>query len=250
MSREEGEERLAELAAEMFNLQEMLYAAGTHALLVVLQGRDTSGKDGTLKAIAGAMNPVGVRVASFKVPTATELAHDFLWRVHAQTPGKGEAVFFNRSHYEDVLVVRVHKLAPEATWKARYDHINAFERLLTDSNVILLKFFLHISKGEQEERLRDREKDAEKAWKLSAGDWEERKRWDDYTRAYEDALARCAAPEAPWFVVPADKKWFRNVAVAEVVAGALRAHKAEWKRTLDEMGRARRKELATVRPER
>jgi PPK2 family polyphosphate:nucleotide phosphotransferase len=250
MSREQGEERLAELSAELFDLQEMVYAAGTHALLVVLQGRDTSGKDGTLKAVAGAMNPVGVRVASFKVPTGAELAHDFLWRVHAQAPGKGEAVFFNRSHYEDVLVVRVHKLAPEAVWKARYDHINAFEGLLTDSNVILLKFFLHISKGEQEERLRDREQDPEKAWKLSAGDWEERKLWDDYTKAYEDALSRCATPDAPWFIVPSDKKWFRNVAVAEVVADALRAHKAEWKRTLDAMGRDRRTALAAVRSER
>jgi len=250
MSRKKAEARLAELSTELFDLQEMLYAASQHSLLVVLQGRDTSGKDGTLKAVAGAMNPVGVRVASFKVPTATELAHYFLWRVHAQTPSKGEAVFFNRSHYEDVLVVRVHELAPEATWKARYDHINAFERLLTGSNVILLKFFLHISNDEQEERLRDREKDPEKAWKLSPVDWEERKLWDKYTKAYEDVLSRCATREAPWYVIPSDKKWFRNVAVAEAVAEALRARKGEWRQSLTKLGKEKRAALASVRGER
>lgn len=247
MTPADGKQRLLELSTELFDLQEHLYAAGTHSLLVVLQGRDTAGKDGTLKAIAGAMNPVGTRIVSFKVPTVLEANHDFLWRVHAATPGRGETVFFNRSHYEDVLVTRVHNLVPEKVWRKRYDHINGFESLLADSGVIIAKFYLHISKEEQEQRLREREATPEKAWKLSPGDWNERQYWDIYTEAYDDAIGNCATSHAPWFIVPADKKWFRNVAVAEALVETLKPYRAEWVKRLQIVGETQRKALAAVR---
>jgi PPK2 family polyphosphate:nucleotide phosphotransferase len=243
LKREEARPLLAALSEELTGLQELLYAAGRHSLLVVLQGRDTSGKDGTIRAVLGPLNAIGCNVASFKVPTAHELAHDFLWRVHAQAPPRGHITIFNRSHYEDVLVARVHGLVPEQVWRARYVHINNFEKLLSDSDTVILKFYLHISKKEQEERLIAREQDATKFWKLSVGDWQEREHWDDYTAAYEDVLNRCSTPHAPWFVVPADKKWFRNLAVAEAVAEALRPYKKDWLARLDEVGRA---ELARI----
>jgi PPK2 family polyphosphate:nucleotide phosphotransferase len=242
LNREEGEEKLDKLCGELTRLQELLYAASDHSLLVVLQGRDTSGKDGTIKAVMGPLNSLGCSVASFKVPTERELAHDFLWRVHHHTPAKGEITIFNRSHYEDVLVARVHKLAPEKVWRARYDHINAFEKLLVDCDTVVLKFYLHISREEQEERLLEREQDRTKYWKLSVGDWKEREYWNAYTRAYEDAINRCSAPQAPWFIVPADKKWFRNLAVAEAIVAALKPFEKDWLNKLDEVGR-REKEL-------
>lgn len=247
VTREEADGRFAKLAAELEELQELLYAAGENSLLVVLQGRDTAGKDGTLKAVGGAMNPVGVRIASFKVPNELEAAHDFLWRVHAQAPRRGEVTFFNRSHYEDVLVVRVHELVPEKVWKRRYDHINAFEDLLADSGTIVVKFYLHISKGEQERRLLDREAEPKKAWKLSPGDWQERELWDDYTKAYEDALSKCASERAPWYVVPADQKWYRNVAVAEVLVETLRPYRAGWEAKLAAFGEEQKAALAALR---
>lgn len=237
LNREEGEEKLASLCGELTRLQELLYAASDHSVLVVLQGRDTSGKDGTIKAVMGPLNSLGCNVASFKVPTEKELAHDFLWRVHHHTPAKGEITIFNRSHYEDVLVARVHKLVPEKVWQGRYDHINAFERLLADSDTVVLKFYLHISREEQEERLLEREQDRTKYWKLSAGDWKEREHWNAYTRAYEDAINRCSAPHAPWFIVPANKKWFRNLAVAEAIVAALKPFEQDWLKKLDEVGR-------------
>ena len=213
----------------------------------MLQGRDTAGKDGAIKSVAGAMNPAGTRVASFKVPTPVERSHDFLWRVHKETPDLGETVFFNRSHYEDVLVVRVHKLAPEPVWKARYEHINHFENLLTDSKTIVVKFFLHISKEEQERRLLDREATPEKAWKLNAGDWQERAFWDDYSAAYDDVIERCSTEKAPWYVVPADHKWFRNVAIAEALLETLRPYKAGWKATLDTLATEQKAALVALR---
>ena len=231
-------------------MQQLLYAARTHSLLVVLQGRDTSGKDGTIRRVTGPLNSQGCEVASFKVPTEVELAHDFLWRAHAATPAAGHIKVFNRSHYEDVLVVRVHNLAPEETWKARYDHINNFERLLTDSNTIVLKFYLHISKDEQKERLIEREQDPAKFWKLAVGDWQEREHWDDYTRAYEDAINRCSAKHAPWFIVPADRKWFRNLAVAEAMCDALRPYKNGWLAQLEEVGRRELKAIEEYRASR
>ncbi len=193
LDKEAGKARLEELRAELSELQELMYAAGHHSLLVVLQGRDTSGKDGTIRGVFGGINPQGCRVASFKVPTAEEAAHDFLWRVHQQAPQRGMITIFNRSHYEDVLVVRVHELVAKPVWEARYDHINRFEQLLADSHTLIVKFYLHISREEQEQRLLDREADVTKAWKLSAGDWQERELWDGYTDAYEDAIRRSAA---------------------------------------------------------
>lgn len=239
--------RFATQGAELAELQELLFAAGTHSLLVVLQGRDTAGKDGTIKGVAGAMNPGGTRVASFKVPTPQERAHDFLWRIHKEVPGRGETVFFNRSHYEDVLVVRVHNLVPDPVWKARYDQIIAFEKLLTSSNTIVVKFCLHISKSEQEKRLLAREADSTKAWKLNTSDWEERPFWDKYTEAYEDAISKTAAEHAPWYVVPGDHKWFRNVAIAEALIETLRPYKADWKKTLDKMGATQKAAIAQLR---
>jgi PPK2 family polyphosphate:nucleotide phosphotransferase len=238
----------AEAAGDRLDeLEELLYAAGTHSVLIVLQGMDTSGKDGTIRRIFRHSNAQGTRVAPFKVPTPEELAHDFLWRVHRQAPAKGEIVVFNRSHYEDVLVVRVHGLVPEDRWKARYARINEFERLLADSGTIVRKYFLHISKEEQERRLLDREAEEEKAWKLSARDWEERERWDAYQRAYEDALGQCSAEHAPWTVVPADQKWYRDCVVLEDLVGALEPHVAGWRERLRDIGAKAKAELAEFR---
>lgn len=247
LKRGEGEEQTARLIEELVELQELLYATQTESVLVVLQGRDTSGKDGTIRRVAGPLNSQSCSVASFKVPNEEELAHDFLWRVHAQTPPLGHIKIFNRSHYEDVLVVRVHELAPEEVWRERYEHINAFERLLADSSTIILKFYLHISKEEQEERLREREADPVKAWKLSVGDWKEREHWDAYTAAYEDALNRCSTKHAPWFIVPADKKWFRDLAVAEALRDALMPFRAQWLAKLEAVGRERKQAIAEYR---
>lgn len=247
LAREDGEQKTAEILDELVELQELLYAANEQKMLVVLQGRDTSGKDGTVRHVIRSLNPQGVSVASFKVPTQEELAHDFLWRIHKRTPGSGQITVFNRSHYEDVLVARVHKLVPGPVWRRRYDDINAFEKLLTDANTIVLKFFLHINKAEQEKRLREREEEAVKAWKLSVGDWKERELWDDYTSAYEDAINRCSTAYAPWYIVPADRKWFRNLAVAEIMRDALSPFREQWQARLAEIGRDRLHEIEEYR---
>lgn len=236
LKRAEGEKRAANVVAELIELQELLYAARQQSVLLVLQGRDTSGKDGAISHVTGPLNSQGCEVASFKVPTEEELSHDFLWRVHAQTPAAGYIKIFNRSHYEDVLVVRVHHLVKEEIWRERYEHINNFERLLTDSGTIVLKFYLHISKEEQKERLLKREQDQTKFWKLSVGDWKERELWDEYTLAYEDAINHCNSEAAPWFIVPADKKWFRNLAIAEALRDALLPYKKGWLKALEEIG--------------
>jgi PPK2 family polyphosphate:nucleotide phosphotransferase len=249
LKRKEGEEQTARLIEELVELQELLYAVRQQSVLVILQGRDTSGKDGTIRHVAGPLDSQGCSVASFKVPTEEELAHDFLWRVHAQTPSAGHIQIFNRSHYEDVLVARVHKLVPEKVWRERYEHINAFERLLADSSTIILKFYLHISKKEQAARLREREEDPTKSWKLSVGDWKEREYWDDYSAAYEDALNRCATRYAPWFIVPADKKWFRNLAVAETLRDALMPYRQSWLDRLKEVSQERQQEIEEYRRE-
>jgi PPK2 family polyphosphate:nucleotide phosphotransferase len=235
--------RFDALGEEIFELQAWMWGARTHSALMVLQGRDAAGKDGAVKHMSGALNPRGVVVTSFGVPTEEEREHDFLWRVHRQTPQAGRIAVFNRSHYEDVLVVRVKALAPKPVWKERYDLINAFERTLAAANCIILKFFLHITKEEQEERLLAREKDPADAWKLSIDDWKDRERWDDYTEAYEDAIGRCSSEDAPWIVVPANAKWYRDLVIAEAFAAALRPHKEEWRRTLDEQGKVRRRDL-------
>lgn len=247
LSKEDAREKADLLGREMGELQELLFAAGDTALLIVLQGRDTSGKDGAIRSILNYTNVQSCRVAPFKVPTAEELSHDFLWRVHRQTPGKGGVVIFNRSHYEDVLVVRVHELVPEKVWRRRYEQINDFERLLTESGTVVLKFFLHIGKKEQEQRLLEREQEAVKAWKLSVDDWKERELWGDYTQAYEEALERCSTESAPWHIVCADHKWHRDLAIAECIVEALKPMKARWMESLEELGKVRRQELADYR---
>ncbi len=250
LTKDEGRDLLQQLDEELAELQELLYAAGQHRVLLLLQGMDTSGKDGTIKRVLKEVNPTGCQIMSFKSPTPIELAHDFLWRVHAKVPEAGQLGVFNRSHYEDVLVVRVHKLVPDAVWRGRYSQINAFERLLTETGTILIKCFLHISKDEQERRLLAREQDVTKAWKLSPGDWAERQLWDDYTAAYEDALRECSTTRAPWNIIPADKKWFRNVAVAQLLVEALRPHREGWLAHLDALGQPQLAALREARGER
>ena len=247
IDRDAAETRTAVLGRELADLQELLYGAGTHGLLVILQGMDTSGKDGAIRGVMGPLSPLGVRVAAFKQPTPEELSHDFLWRIHRQAPAKGEMVVFNRSHYEDVLIVRVHGLVPTPVWKARYERINQFEALLAESGIVIVKLFLNISHAEQEERLLAREADVTKAWKLSPGDWKERTLWKDYQRAYEDALNACATPAAPWHVIPADRKWYRDLVVAEALAAALRPLKKSWMAALSARGAAAAEELKAMR---
>lgn len=214
-------EALAREQKRLGELQQALYADGRFALLVVLQGRDASGKDGTIRNVFDACNPQGCQVTGFKTPTANELAHDFLWRVHNAVPPRRIIGIFNRSHYEDVLAVRVRKLAPRAVWQRRYRQINEFERHLAENGVVILKFFLHVSREEQREQLLERLTDPRKNWKFNAGDLEDRARWGAYTRAYRDALRRCSTPWAPWYVVPSDNKTTRNYLVTRVIVDAL-----------------------------
>jgi PPK2 family polyphosphate:nucleotide phosphotransferase len=198
-------------------LQDLLYAERRHSLLICLQALDTGGKDGAINHVLGAMNPQGCRVAPFKQPSAEEAAHDFLWRAHKAAPARGEVVIFNRSHYEDVLVVRVHNLVPKEIWSRRYDQINAFEKNLVANGTHILKFYLNISKEEQLKRFKERLDDPAKQWKISEADYKERAFWDDYVAAYQEALSRCSTGHAPWFVIPANHKWFRNLAIARIV---------------------------------
>jgi PPK2 family polyphosphate:nucleotide phosphotransferase len=213
----QAKKELDETSAKLITLQNAFYADSRNALLVVLQAMDTGGKDGTIRHVFSGVNPEGCRVTAFKAPSQDELAHDFLWRIHAAVPPKGYIGIFNRSHYEDVLIVRVHNLVPKEVWSRRYDQINEFENILTENNVTVLKFFLHISKDEQKKRLDSRRNEPEKNWKFNPDDLKERKHWEDYTKAYEDALSRCSTKAAPWFVIPANHKWFRNLAVANIV---------------------------------
>lgn len=219
--KDEGRARVAKLNARLEELQEALYAEGRHRLLVVLQGLDSSGKDGTIRTVFDGVNPQGVKVACFKKPTSPELAHDFLWRVHPHTPACGEIAIWNRSHYEDVLIARVHELVTEDCWKRRYEHIRAFESLLADEGTTILKFFLHIGKDEQRQRLQERIDDPKKRWKWNKADLEERRHFDDYRAAYEDALSATAAKHAPWYVVPADRNWYRDLVISEVLVATL-----------------------------
>lgn len=205
----------------MDKLQYRLYADNRYALLIVLQGIDAAGKDGTIRHVMSGVNPIGCTVTAFKQPNHEELQHDFLWRVHKVVPAKGTFGIFNRSHYEDVLVVRVHKLVPKAAWQARFDQINRFEKNLSENGVVIVKFFLHISKAEQKKRFEERLKDPTHEWKASPADFEERKYWDEYTRSYEDVLQRCSPHHAPWYIIPADHKWFRNLAVSRIIADTL-----------------------------
>jgi PPK2 family polyphosphate:nucleotide phosphotransferase len=198
-------------------LEYVLYAENKPSILIILQAMDAGGKDGTIRHVTGALNPQSCRVVPFKAPCEHELAHDFLWRIHQEAPRKGEIRIFNRSQYEDVLIVRVHNLVPKSVWSKRYDQINAFEEILARNDTHILKFYLHISKEEQLARLRARLKDPTKQWKIDPADFKEREYWDDYVRAYEDVLSRCSTPQAPWFIIPANKKWFRNFAISQIL---------------------------------
>ena len=222
MDRDEAEDRFRDLTDELRDLQHVMYAEDRRSLLVVLQGRDAAGKDGTIRHVFGPMNPQGTRVTSFKVPSKEELAHDFLWRCHKAVPKRGTVGIFNRSHYEDVLVVRVHDLVPQEVWSKRYDHINAFERLLADKGTTILKFYLHIDRDEQLERFKKRIDNPKKNWKISDADYTERPHWDAYTEAFEDALSKCSTDVAPWFVIPANRKWARNLVIGDIVAETMR----------------------------
>ncbi|MBI3775681.1 MAG: polyphosphate kinase 2 family protein [Gammaproteobacteria bacterium] len=226
--KDEGTARLAELQNELGELQELLYAEHQHRLLVILQGMDTSGKDGTIRHVFKGVDPQGVRVMSFKTPSARERDHDYLWRVHQHTPGKGEIVIFNRSHYEDVVVTRVMGLVTRTVWERRYAHINDFERMLSEEGTTILKFFLHIDQDTQWERLRMRLDDPRKRWKFSPDDIKARERWPKYVEAYEDVLAKTNCECAPWYIIPANKKWYRNLAVSSVIVETLRALKMKY----------------------
>ena len=221
-SRKKAEKEFRLLRQELAEWQHKLYSAGTHSLLVVLQAMDAGGKDGTIRRVFQGVNPQGVQVTSFKAPTAIERNHDFLWRIHQAAPQKGQIGVFNRSHYEDVLIVRVLNLVPEAQWRPRYQHINNFEQLLSDSGTIIRKFYLHISKDEQKERLQERLDDPTKHWKFDAGDLKQRAHWDDYQTAFAEMLSRCHTPEAPWHIIPANQKWYRNLAITRVLVHTLR----------------------------
>jgi PPK2 family polyphosphate:nucleotide phosphotransferase len=228
LRKSEGAEKNVEIQKKLGKLQELLYAGQAHRVLIVLQGMDTSGKDGTIRHVMSAVNPQGVRIASFKQPSEEELDHDYLWRAHARVPANGEMVVFNRSHYEDVLVVRVHNAVPETVWKKRYEQINDFERMLVENGTLILKFFLHISKEEQRKRLQARIEDRTKRWKFQHGDIEERKLWNEYRKAYEEALQKTSTKAAPWYVVPANAKWYRNYVVGSVIVEAMEALKMKY----------------------
>ncbi len=221
LERESASAILSELHRQLRTLQEMLYAQGEQSLLIVLQAMDAGGKDGTIKRVFQGVNPQGVQVSSFKAPSKEELAHDFLWRIHHHTPPKGYIGIFNRSHYEDVLIVRVNELVPKSIWQARYDHINNFEKLLADNGTRIIKFYLHIDKAEQKERFQTRLERPDKQWKFSTGDLPVREQWDDYMAAYEDVLTKCNTNYAPWYIVPANRKWYRNIIITQTIVETL-----------------------------
>ncbi len=221
VKKKSARKKIREIQQKMDEIQYRLYAEQKRSLLVVLQAPDAGGKDGVVRHVIGSMNPQGCRVVGFKQPSAEELAHDYLWRIEHQTPKHGEVVIFNRSHYEDVLVARVHGLVPKKVWSERYAQINDFEKRLVANGTHILKFFLHISKAEQLDRFKDRLDDPDRHWKISEADYSEREYWDDYTAAYEDAIVKCSSAEAPWFVIPSNHKWFRNLAVSEIIIEAM-----------------------------
>jgi PPK2 family polyphosphate:nucleotide phosphotransferase len=226
---------IAKLNEKLEVLQELLFAEHKHKVLIVLQAMDTGGKDGVIRRVFDGVNPQGVRVAGFKVPTREELDHDYLWRVHKVTPGNGEMMIFNRSHYEDVLVVRVHNLVPPNVWKRRFDQINQFERLLAENGTTILKFYLHIDRDEQKERLQARLEEPDKRWKFSLGDLEERKLWPDYMQAYEDVLSKTSSEYAPWYIVPANRKWYRDLVISSVLVETLQSLKMKFPEPEDDL---------------
>ena len=220
--KKEGKLLIKELNSQLEALQELLYAEHKHKVLIVLQGMDTAGKDGTIRHVFDGVNPQGVQVASFKVPTPEEIDHDYLWRVHKHTPASGQMVIFNRSHYEDVLVVRVHNLVPEEIWRRRYLQINHFERMLAEEGTTILKFYLHVDPQEQKERLQARLDEKHKRWKFSTADLKERKLWQQYTKAYEAMLSKTSTEWAPWYIIPANRKWYRNIVVGTILIDRLK----------------------------
>lgn len=234
-TKKEGLAKLADLNKKLDRLQEILYAQHKHRILMVIQAMDTAGKDGTIRSVFDGVNPQGVRVASFKTPTAEELDHDYLWRIHRQTPAKGEIVIFNRSHYEDVLVVRVHNLAPEAVWSKRFRQINQFEKTLAEEGTTILKFFLHIDLDEQKQRLLDRINDPAKQWKFNPGDLDERKLWPAYMEAYEDVLNKSSTRWAPWYIIPANRNWYRNLMVSSILVNTLQKLKLGYPPAVDDI---------------
>ena len=226
--KKEGQKAFLKINKEIEALQELLFAEGKQRLLVILQAMDTGGKDGVIRKVFEGVNPQGVRVAPFKTPSILELAHDYLWRIHQQTPKKGEIVIFNRSQYEDVLAVRVLNLKPQEVWSKRYHHINEFERLLVDEGTVILKFYLNINLEEQAERFLDRLQEPDKHWKFNPGDLDDRKLWDDYMQAYEDMLNKTSTNWAAWYVIPSNKKWYRNLLIATIVRDTLVDMKMEF----------------------
>lgn len=227
----------ARLCERLDELQHLFYANANRSILIVLQGMDAAGKDGTVRHVLSAVNPAGVEVANFKQPTTNELARDYLWRVHYRVPRRGNIGVFNRSHYEDVLVVRVNEIQPRKVWESRFQQINDFERMLTENGTIILKFFLHISKEEQAERFKSRITDRRKNWKLSQSDMDVRKQWDAYQEAYEDVLNRCSTPEAPWHIIPADRKWFRNFVIARTLVETLESMDLDWPKPTSDLSK-------------
>lgn len=235
LDKEKTREKTQKLCDRIGELQQLLYANGNYALLIVLQGMDTSGKDGAVKHVFDAVNPGEVETANFKTPSKEELAHDYLWRIHKALPRYGNFGVFNRSHYEDVLVVRVLNLQPPHVWRQRYEQINAFEKHLVANNYVLLKFFLHISKEEQAERLRARLKDPTKNWKFQPEDLKMRAHWNKFMRAYEDAISRCSSPEAPWHIIPANRKWYRDYVIVKIIVKALEDLNLEWPKPMQNL---------------
>ena len=231
--KDDAKDQIDENLEKLQGLQNVLYAEAKHAVLIVFQAMDAGGKDGAIKHVFSGVNPQGCSVTSFKKPSSLELAHDFLWRIHLATPSKGMIGIFNRSHYESVLVERVDKLVHKKVWSKRYDHINNFEKMLADENVTIMKFFLHISKEEQKKRLGQRLKDSEKNWKFDPQDLVERKRWDEYMDAYADAIEKCSTADAPWYVVPADHKWFRNWVISDTIVRELAKLKMKYPRAVE-----------------
>ena len=227
-SKSEGEKEVLKLNKRLEALQEVLYGESRHKVLIVLQAMDTGGKDGVIRRVFEGVNPQGVKVASFKGPSAEEMGHDYLWRIHKQTPGKGQMVIFNRSHYEDVLVVRVHNFVPEEVWRRRYQQINDFERMLAEEGTTILKFYLHIDMDEQKERLQDRLKEPDKRWKFSSSDAKERALWKEYMEAYEEMLSKTSTEWAPWYIVPANRKWYRDLVIGTAMVETLEGLEMEY----------------------
>jgi len=248
-SKAAARDELATMGERLAELQELMYVEGKRSLLIVLQAMDAGGKDGTVNHVISYMNPQGVTVYPFKIPSAEESAHDYLWRVHKVTPAKGHVAVFNRSHYEDVLVVRVDGLAPEEVWSRRYQEINAFEKLLSDNGTHILKFYLHIDRQEQLDRFKNRLDDPKKHWKVSEADYAKRELWDKYREAYEDAISKCSAEHAPWYVIPANHKWFRDLAISRILVKTLESLDMDYPALSADIGEVRRLYHEAVREE-